>query len=392
MNKIKNSAPKGKDKVKKVGGGSGDKIKLFQFKITLDHSSPKVWRRILVPSNYSFFGLHTAIQGAMSGWLDYHLHGFYVAQKGTSRPISIKFPDPEGEIFEYDDYLDERKEKIADYFGVKVKQCKYCYDYGDNWDHTILFEREIGGNPKENYPKCTAGENACPPEDCGGVWGYQNLQKILKNPKHPEYKDRREWLLMDDGDAFDPTYFDIDDVYFEDPKEKLEEYEENFGVRSLMGDGDKNRKGRKREKKIISPYHDQFDSDDKKDLSSEIKRLVDMKFSRMGVWEIAQRSNKVSEMAHSLGGDKPILNVIVHRDSYFILSAGITFLGDIENFKEMFLEAIEKNKFIPEVLHTDDLKIADYLREIADAFGFEVKKEKLKAVQVILSDMTKHFS
>ena len=98
--------------------------KIFSLKISLNGSSPSIWRRILVPTDYSFFDLHCAMQNAM-GWFDSHLHGFVIGQKGTARTISIKFPDPEGEdsFWEDDDYKDERKEKISDYFGKLIKQC-----------------------------------------------------------------------------------------------------------------------------------------------------------------------------------------------------------------------------------------------------------------------------
>ncbi len=413
MNKLKNWGPKEKDGVKKNHGDVTSKIKLFQFKITLDHASPKIWRRILVPSDYNFFELHSAIQGAMSGWIDYHLHSFYIAQKGTTRPISIKFPDPEGSIFEDDgDYLDERKEKIADYFGVKIKQCKYCYDFGDSWDHTILFEREIDGDSKEDYPKCIVGENACPPEDCGGVWGYEDLKKILKKPKHPEYEDRLDWLMMDEDDKFDPTHFDINEVCFEDPKEKLKDFEKQFGIKSIVSrsskGGGKKKKNKKlegdsefddaddnfeirQEEGIISPYNDKPHKKDKKDISAEIKRLAAKKIDKGGVWEISQSSSKMSNMLFGAGGIKYVMNLIVHRDSYFVFHMAISASGDVEEFKKIFLQAIEKNQAIPEILLTDDLKIVEQLKEIADAFGFEIKKEKLKAVPAVLRDMNKMF-
>lgn len=196
----------------------------FQFKITLCGSSPKVWRRIVVPKTYSFFDLYTAIQDAM-GWADSHLHGFYIAQKGTARPIVIQMPDPEGDnAYGGHETRDERNEKIADYFGVLVKQCQYTYDFGDGWDHTVLFEREIPAASHEEYPQCVAGENACPPEDSGGVGGYRELQAIMKNKKHPEHAHMLEWLGLDDASEFDPTRFERDEVHFRDPVEWLKEY------------------------------------------------------------------------------------------------------------------------------------------------------------------------
>ena len=197
----------------------------YQFKITLNDSSPVIWRWIVIPRNATFFELHLAIQGAM-GWTESHLHAFRILEKGSRTPISIEFPNSESE----GDYLDERREKIADYFGEKIKECQYEYDFGDGWEHTILFERETALDQKEKYPKCTDGQNACPPEDCGGIGGYHDLIDILRDSKHSEHENMLEWLDIDDSKEFDPTVFDPDDAFFEDPKKRLKEYEKGFGV------------------------------------------------------------------------------------------------------------------------------------------------------------------
>ena len=135
---------------------------IFQLKIILNDSIPKVWRRILVPADYTFFALHCAVQDAM-GWADGHLHGFYIGeQKGRNRVI-IESPHPEKDDFYRGQTRDERTERVADYLGKSVKQCVYCYDFGDDWNHTILLERQLPQDPKASYPRCVAGENACPP-------------------------------------------------------------------------------------------------------------------------------------------------------------------------------------------------------------------------------------
>jgi hypothetical protein len=185
------------------------------------HVSPVVWRRILIPSNYTFWELHCAIQDAF-GWTGGHSHGFSIAQKGTARPLSIEMPNLDFS----DDALDtrnEESEKITDHLGKAVKQCIYTYDFGDNWDHTVLLEKVIPGSEGEVYPKCIAGKNACPPEDCGGVWGYQNLKKVLRDPKHEEYADMLDWLCIENGSEFDPSEFNLSDISFSDPNEVLDE-------------------------------------------------------------------------------------------------------------------------------------------------------------------------
>lgn len=199
-----------------------------QFKITLNDSSPLIWRRVIVPQNASFFELHLAIQGAM-GWTDSHLHAFRFQDKNSrGRPVTIEFPNPE---FDQDpDLLDERKEKIISYFGDVFKQCQYDYDFGDGWEHTVLFEKEVALDSKEKYPKCIDGKNACPPEDCGGIGGYYGLIEILKDPWHSEHDGMLEWLGLKNPDEFRPEKFDLKITWFWDPKKRLKEYEKGFDV------------------------------------------------------------------------------------------------------------------------------------------------------------------
>ena len=162
------------------------------------------------------------------GWTDSHLHGFRITQKDGLRPIVIQYPNPEESFADYGE-RDERKEFIADYFDKITKQCVYEHDFGDGWVHTVLFEKELSHGTGINYPRCAAGKNACPPEDCGGVGGYEDMQSILKNPKHPERKELLSWLYLENADEFDPKEFDLGEVVFNDPREVLKEYELRFG-------------------------------------------------------------------------------------------------------------------------------------------------------------------
>lgn len=202
---------------------------IMQFKITLNDSKPKIWRRILVPADYTFFDLYCAIEDVM-GWGGGHLHAFYIEKKGGKDRIVIEFPNPEMDSSSYIETRDERKEKIADYFGEICKQCIYCYDMGDSWDHTVLFERIAPMEAKVKYPRCVAGENACPPDDCGGVWGYGDLQKIIQNSRHPEHIEMMEWLCIDDPKEFDPLRFDLSEVGFSNPRKRLREWEEGLKI------------------------------------------------------------------------------------------------------------------------------------------------------------------
>lgn len=199
---------------------------IFQFKITLNDSKPRIWRRIQVPSDYTFFELYCAIEDAM-GWAGGHLHAFYL-RPGNKDLTIIQIPNPEDTEPWFGDVRDERKERIVDYFGPVCKQCVYCYDMGDSWEHTVVFERVIQRKDGVSYPKCVAGQNACPPEDCGGVWGYKDLQKIIHNRNHPEHDEMVEWLCVDDPDDFKPNEFNLSKVEFCDPRKRLKEWKSEF--------------------------------------------------------------------------------------------------------------------------------------------------------------------
>jgi len=172
--------------------GSG---KIFQIKILLKGIKPQVWRKILVENSISFDKLHEIIQRAM-GWDNYHL---YVFETGG---MEIGVPDKDDER----EMIDSRKITIAR-LPEKAKLI-YTYDFGDNWEHIITIEKIIGKERHEKYPFCISGERACPPEDCGGVWGYQEFLQAIRNPKHKEHKEMLEWI----GGSFDSEKFDIDEV------------------------------------------------------------------------------------------------------------------------------------------------------------------------------------
>jgi hypothetical protein len=179
---------------------------VYQFKVTLEESSPPIWRRIQVPESYTFEKLHAAIQDSM-GWDDYHLHEFQVVKPSTGKKVSIGVPEPDHELR----ILDEARQKICNYFTVENSSATYRYDFGDQWEHIVELEKIL---PRQEgpYPRCTGGERACPPEDCGGVWGYMRLLEILKTPDHEEYEDMVEWA----GEDLDPEHFDVSEVFFRD--------------------------------------------------------------------------------------------------------------------------------------------------------------------------------
>lgn len=189
---------------------------IYQFKISLREIAPPIWRRIQVPSTYSFWDLHIAIQDAM-GWLDYHLHVFRLKRPRAKTISQIGIPP--------DDYFEGQSEVllgweefIADYFDEPGKVADYEYDFGDAWEHEILFEGILLREKGKKYPVCLAGERACPPEDCGGVHGYQDFIEIMNDPLHQEHQRMIDWCRK----KFDSESFSLGAVRFDNPKKRWE--------------------------------------------------------------------------------------------------------------------------------------------------------------------------
>ena len=177
--------------------------KTYQIKITLQGSKPSIWRRVVIPSDLSLPDFHKVIQTTM-GWTNSHLHQF-VKNRTYYSP---KMEDESLWDEEDDDDLDYSKYKVSDLLRKTKDKVKYEYDFGDDWVHVIVLEKIIDESMDINDVTCLAGENSCPPEDCGGLWGYYNMLEILKDTDHEEYEEYIDWL----GDEFDPTYFDIEEV------------------------------------------------------------------------------------------------------------------------------------------------------------------------------------
>lgn len=189
---------------------------VYQFKIKLLGIQPEIWRRIQVPSNYTFWDLHVAIQDSM-GWLDCHLHEFRFYENNKSKRFIIGITD---ELVE-DPFLFGREIPIYNYFVHEGEIVIYHYDFGADWYHQITFEgvkKKTRKNGK--YPKCIDGKRACPPEDCGGVTGYIKLLNILKTGKGKKYIATKEWLSAHTINYFPykPNTFETNKVKFIDPE------------------------------------------------------------------------------------------------------------------------------------------------------------------------------
>lgn len=169
----------------------------MQLRITLLNVKPPVRRRVMVNDNLTFLQLHHVIQAAM-GWEDCHLHEFEV---GSER---IGTNSNEDSFFGGKTALPENKLRLGKML-ANHKKFRYWYDFGDDWWHEITIEKRQDANPDDPPVRLLDGENACPPEDCGGPWGYAELCAILADPAHSEHEEMLDWI----GGDFDPKAFDL---------------------------------------------------------------------------------------------------------------------------------------------------------------------------------------
>lgn len=173
-------------------------LQIYQLKISLRDTRPSIWRRIQVRGDVTLAKLHQIIQAAM-GWTDSHLHQFIVGQTYYGVPSR-------DEIFGLD-LKDERKARLNQILSRPKQKILYEYDFGDGWEHELLLEDVLQPEHGSRYPRCIGGARACPPEDCGGVGGYENFLDAIRDPEHEEHNEYLEWI----GGRFDPEVFDVDD-------------------------------------------------------------------------------------------------------------------------------------------------------------------------------------
>src|SRR5581483_3786798 len=171
---------------------------VYQLKVTLRDTHPPIWRRIQLRGDMRLSQLHRVLQIAM-GWTDSHLHQFRVGGRYYGIP-DREFGDSET--------INESRIRLNQIAQTDKARFVYEYDFGDSWEHEISVEKIFKHAQLLKHPVCVAGKRACPPEDVGGIWGYEHFLQVVRDPGDPEQEDLLEWI----GGEFDPEAFDLDAV------------------------------------------------------------------------------------------------------------------------------------------------------------------------------------
>lgn len=166
---------------------------VYQFKITLLGIRPLIWRRFRAGSDITFRQLHNIVQIVM-GWENYHLYQFFIGPYQFTESLLGPGDNPS-------------THRLDEFVNCEGAAFGYEYDFGDSWQHELILEKILGYSRKP-VPVCTHSRRACPPEDCGGAWGYMELVKVMKKRRGHQYREYKEWL----GGHFNADEFDIQEV------------------------------------------------------------------------------------------------------------------------------------------------------------------------------------
>lgn len=176
---------------------NADDSQVFQFKVTLLGIDPPIWRRIQVRGSTMLPKLHDTLQVVL-GWHDGHLHSFTANGAEYAMPVPGGLPGTRS----------EQRVRLDRLVSQPEDRIYYLYDFGDNWEHELLVETVLPADPAMKYPLALSGALAGPPDDVGGIWGYDAFLEAIYDPNNPEHADMLEWA----GGAFDPEAFDLTEV------------------------------------------------------------------------------------------------------------------------------------------------------------------------------------
>jgi diadenosine tetraphosphate (Ap4A) HIT family hydrolase len=170
---------------------------VYQLNVTLRDIHLPIWRLLQIPGHITLHQLHLVLQAAL-GWENYHLYQFEWAG------VLIAEPNPEVDPLTFPD-LDSHRTRLATIASRIGTTFVYEYDFGDSWEHDLVVERLRSAEKDVRYPRCLAGQRACPREDCGGTSGYEELVEALRDPRSERHAELRTWA----GESYDPEAFDL---------------------------------------------------------------------------------------------------------------------------------------------------------------------------------------
>ncbi|MFN7399148.1 MAG: plasmid pRiA4b ORF-3 family protein [Sandaracinobacter sp.] len=172
---------------------------IVRLHITLEDIEPAIWRRVELPLANSLKTLHLAIQAAML-FENCHMFRFDVGDASYGIPMKDDWMDPPTR--------DAGNIRLAKLVERGITSIRYTYDFGDDWGHRVEIEGVFTADPEREYPRFVDGERRAPPEDVGGLPGFEGFLDAMTKPRHPNRKAMLEWY----GRPFDPLDISADDI------------------------------------------------------------------------------------------------------------------------------------------------------------------------------------
>ena len=173
---------------------------IVRIRIMLDGMDPAIWRRVELPLSNSLKTLHLAIQAVML-FENYHLFRFDVGETSYGIPLDDDWMDPPTR--------DAGNIRLGKLVERGVTAFTYTYDFGDDWRHSIEIEGVFPTDPEADYPRFVDGERRAPPEDVGGLPGFEQFLNAMAKTRHPARKSMLEWY----GRPFDPADISHDKIH-----------------------------------------------------------------------------------------------------------------------------------------------------------------------------------
>lgn len=174
--------------------------RIARIRIQLEDWQPTIWRRVEVPMTATLKAMHDVIQAAMP-FDDCHLFEF----RADGKRYAI--PDPEWDSL-HDKTHPAKTMRLGTLVDRGIAELAYTYDFGDDWRHTVTIEAVADADPGEEYPRYIDGAGRAPPEDVGGIPGFELFLDAIANPKHKQHRELKRWY----GRPYNPGHVDVDEI------------------------------------------------------------------------------------------------------------------------------------------------------------------------------------